>query len=213
VSPDARPRKRLHPLLKIVIALAALAVLGFLFMRSVTDVRSEPYDMAAVHLQNWTLAADDEQVIEDAALALRPPQELTLNLSRQLFSRQMESLGTPNAPGIVLAMRRELAPGTTSDTLLALARDAQLDRARMTPRCVGYRRVSAPGVTRQLYFVWFSSPEYETFRQRLAEHAVAGYRPAALSPVLLTSAEPDFSGWQPVVVDESTDCVAPVTVR
>jgi hypothetical protein len=213
VSPDAQPRKRPHPLLKILIALSVLAVVGLLFVRSVADVRSEPYDMATAHLRDWTLSADNEQVIEDAALALRPPQELTLNLSRQLFSRQMESLGTPNVPGVVLAMRSELIPGTTSDTLLALAREAGLDRARMTPRCIGYRRVSAPGVTRQLYFVWFSSPEYDAFRRRLAAHAVAGYRPEALSPVLLTAAEPDFSGWQPVAVDESADCVAPVTVR
>jgi hypothetical protein len=213
VSPDIQPRKRLHPLLKAAIALVALAVLGFLFMRSVTSVRSEPYDIAAAHLSGWTLVADTEQDGEAAALVLRSPPELGPSLFRQLFSRQMESLGTPTEPAIVLAFRRELPPEVTGSDLLTLAREAQLDRARLTPRCVGYRRVSAPGVTRQLYFVWFSSPEYDAFRHRLAARAGASYRPDALSAVMLTAAEPGFDGWQPVVVNESQDCVAPVNVR
>lgn len=213
MSPEPRPRKRLHPLIKVGIALVALAVLGFLFMRSVADVRSEPYEMAAAHLTNWTLVADTTQDGEAAALALRAPAELDPALFRQLFSRQMESLGTPFEPGIALVFRHELAPGVTSDQLMTLAREAQLDRARLTPRCVAYRRVSAPGVTRQLYFVWFASPEYDAFRRSLTPHAVNGYRPEALSPVMLTAAEPDFRAWQPVEVNESADCVAPVNVR
>jgi hypothetical protein len=213
VNPEIQPRKRLHPLLKIVIAFAVLAVLGFLFMRSVTSVRSEPYDISAAHLSGWTLAAGTEQLGEDAALMLLSPPEMGPNLFRQLFSRQMESMGTPTAPGIVLALRRELAPGVTSTDLLALARDVALDRARLTPRCVGYRRVSAPGLTRQLYFVWFSSPEYDAFRQRLAAHGGPGYKADALSAVMLAAAEPGFEGWQPIVVNEMEDCVAPVNVR
>jgi hypothetical protein len=30
--------------------------------------------------------------------------------------------------------------------------------------------------------------------------------------VVLTAAEPSFDGWQPVVVDEAQDCVAPINV-
>lgn len=203
----------MHPLLKVVIALAALSVFGFLFLRSVTDVRSQPYDMAGAYLANWTLVADTTQDGEDVALALRAPAELAPSLFRQLFSRQMESLGTPSEPGMVLALRRELAPGVSSTQLMTLAQDARLDRARLIPKCVGYRRVSAPGVTRQLYFVWFSSPEYDAFRRNLAPHAVNGYNPTALSPVMLTAAEPGFEGWHPIDVDEAADCVAPVNVR
>jgi hypothetical protein len=151
--------------------------------------------------------------VEDAALSLRPPAELTMNLFRQLFRRQMESLSTPTAAGIVLALRRELAPGTTAAQLLTLARDTGLDRARLSPRCVGYRRASAVGVTRQLYFVWFSIPEYDAFRRQLARHATGTYRAEALSPVMLTAAEPGFDGWQPLVVDQARDCVSPITVR
>ena len=51
------------------------------------------------------------------------------------------------------------------------------------------------------------------FRRLVVPRAGASYRPDALSPVMLAAAEPDFSGWHPVVVDEARDCVAPVAVR
>ncbi len=203
----------MHPAVKAVIVVIVLAAVGYLFVRSVRDVRAEPYEIQAAHLTGWTPAVDAAQDAEGAAIALRPPAELTLNLFRQLFRRQMESLSTPTAPGLVLALTSELAPAATAGQLLALAREAGLDRARLTPRCIGYRRVSATGVTRQLYFVWFTLPEYTAFRERLTPLARDGYRPDALSPVMLTAAEPGFAGWQPVVVDEARDCVAPVAVR
>ena len=211
MNPDT-PRKRVHPALKVLIALAIIAAVGYLFVRSATSTRGEPYELQSAHLTNWTLAVDTAQDAEGAAIALRPPAELPLNLFRQLFRRQMESLATPTAPGIVLARRSELQPGVTPEQLLSLARDAGLERARLTPRCVGYRRVSATGVTRQLYFVSFSIPEYDAFRRRLASLAATPFDPAGLSPVMLTAAEPGFDGWQPVIVDEAADCVAPVTV-
>jgi hypothetical protein len=210
VSPE--PRKRLHPAIKLLAAAVILAVLGFLFVRSVTNTRAEPYAIQSSHLSGWTLAADNAQAAEDAAIALRPPAELPMNLFRQLFSRQMESLSTPFAPGIVLARKSELSPTATSDQLLAMARAAGVDGAKLTPRCVGYRRESARGVTRQLYFVWFSFPEYEAFRQQAASFGNTAYTPAGLSPVMLTAAEPGFEGWQPLVVDEARDCVAPIAV-
>jgi hypothetical protein len=212
VNPEPA-RRRLHPLFKVLLALLMAAGVGYLFMRSVTSTRAEPYDIQRTHLSGWTLAADSAQDAEGAAISLRPPAELPMNLFRQLFRRQMESLSTPLAPGIVLARRIELPPGVTSEQLLALARDAGLEQARPTPRCVGYRRVSATGVTRQLYFVWFSFPEFDAFRQRLAAIAATAYQPLSLSAVMLTAAEPGFEGWQPVAVDEKSDCVAPVVVR
>jgi hypothetical protein len=206
------PRQRLHPALKVLIAVAILAVVGYLFVRSATNTRGEPYEMQSAHLANWTLAADAAQDAEDAAIALRPPAELPLNLFRQLFRRQMESLSTPTAPGIVLARRTELPSSMAPPQLLSLAREAGLERATLTPRCVGYRRLSARGVTRQLYFVWFAFPEFDAFRRRLAAIAGPQFDPAALSAVMLTAAEPGFEGWQPVVVDEAADCVAPINV-
>lgn len=200
-------------MIKIAVVLAAFAGLGYLFVRSATSTRGEPYEMDSAHLVNWTLAADGAADPEGAAIALRPPAELPLNFFRQLFRRQMESLATPLAPGIVLAHDMELRPGVTAEQLLALARASGIEGATLTPRCVGYRRVSSTGATRQLYFVWFSLPAFDTFRQQLAELASPGYQPAGLSPVMLTAAEPGFEGWHPVVVDESADCVAPITVR
>ena len=211
MSPERR--KKLHPIIKVAIALAALAGVGLLFVRSVKDARSEPYEMDAAQLSAWTIAAAAADDSSGAALLLRPPAELPHNLFRQLFSRQMESLATPIEPGIALALRNELAAGATGDQLIALALAAGLDRAALTPRCVGYRRVSSRGATRQLYFVWFPSPQYDAFRERLATLATPSYQANALSPVMLTAAEPDFAGWHPVVVDEAADCVAPVTVR
>jgi len=189
-----------------------LAGVGYLFVRSATSTRGEPYEIQAAHMTGWSLAADSAQDAEDAAISLRPPAELPLNLFRQLFRRQMESLSTPTAPGIVLARRNEVRSGVGVDQLLALAREAGLERATLTPKCVGYRRVSGTGLTRQLYFLWFESPEFDAFRRRLAPLGAAGFQPTALSAVMLTAAEPSFDGWQPVVVDEAQDCVAPINV-
>ena len=202
----------MHPAIKVLVAVLAIAGVGYLFVRSATNTRAEAYEIQSAHLSGWTLAADAAQDAEGAALSLRPPAELPLNLFRQLFRRQMESLSTPTAPGIVLARRVELQSGVSSDQLLSMARDARLDRATLTPKCVGYRRVSATGVTRQLYFVWFESAEYDAFRRRLAPLASPGYNAAGLSAVMLTAAEPSFDGWHPVAVDEARDCVAPINV-
>lgn len=189
-----------------------IAGVGYLFVRSATSTRAEPYEIQAAHLTGWSLAADSAQDAEDAAISLRPPAELPLNLFRQLFRRQMESLSTPTAPGIVLARRNEVRAGVGVDQLLALARESGLERATLTPKCVGYRRVSGTGLTRQLYFLWFESPEFDAFRRRLAPLGAAGFQPTALSAVMLTAAEPSFDGWQPVVVDEAQDCVAPINI-
>lgn len=212
MNPEAPARKRMHPAVKAAIILVLLAGVGVLFVRSVTNVRAEPYEIQRAHLTGWTLSTGMTQDGDGAAIALRPPTELPLSLSRQLFRRQMESLSTPMAPGIALALATELAPATTAEQVLALARESGLDRATLTPRCVGYRRISGTGVTRQLYFVWFSLPEYDAFRERLKPLARQGYTPASLSPVMLAAAEPNVAGWHPVVVDEARDCVAPVTV-
>jgi hypothetical protein len=91
------PRQRLHPALKALVAVVILAVVGYLFVRSATSTRGEPYEIQAAHLTGWSLAADSAQDAEDAAISLRPPAELPLNLFRQLFRRQMESLSTPES--------------------------------------------------------------------------------------------------------------------
>jgi hypothetical protein len=211
VSPETRTRT--HPAIKALVAIAALAALGYLIVRSAQDTRAEPYEIAAAHLASWTLGLDAADDPAGSAISLRPPPELPLNLFRQLFRRQMESLSTPLAPGISLALSGEVGPGVSGAELMAMAAEAGLATAKPSPRCVGYRRIAAAGVTRQLYFVWFVLPEFDRFRQLLAPRASAVYRVDGLSPVMLMAAEPGFLGWQPVVADEAQDCQAPVSVR
>lgn len=203
----------MHIAVKVLVAIAAIGVAGYMFVRSAYNTRAEPFEMAAVHLDGWTLALDAPNDAAGSAISLRPPAGLAPNLFQQLFRRQMESLSTPADPGISLALRSEIGSGVTGATLMALAKDAGLAGARPSPRCVGYRRVSGTGATRQLYFVWFDLPEHARFRQLFAPRAASPYRPEALSPVMLMAAEPGFFGWHPVVVDEAADCVAPVNVR
>jgi len=204
---------KVHPLIKVAIALLVLAGAGWLFVRSAQDARSEPYQISPQHLQGWTLGIDTAADSQGSVVSLRPPPELPMNLFRQLFSRQMESMGTPSMPGIPLVLRQEMPATVTADQVLALARSAGLDRATITPTCVGYRRVSAMGATRQLYYVLFAVSGFEAFRAALAQQADAGFKPETLSPVLMMAAQPDFTGWMPIGADAGRDCIAPVTVE
>ncbi len=136
-----------------------------------------------------------------------------MNLFRQLFSRQMESLGTPSQPGIPLVLRREIPADVTAEEVMGLARDAGVERATLAPKCVGYRRVSDPGITRQLYFMWFDVPGFDRFRQALAPRAGPGFDASGLSPVLMMAAQPNFDGWLPIAVSQDRGCIATVTLE
>ncbi|MSO35674.1 MAG: hypothetical protein EXQ50_00210 [Acidobacteria bacterium] len=205
--------RKTHPLIKIAIALLVLAGGGWLFVRSAQDSRAEPYQMSSRHLQGWTLGIDTAADSQGSVVSLRPPAELPMNLFRQLFSRQMESMGTPSMPGIPLVLRHELPSALTAEQVLGLAQSAGLDRSVITPTCVGYRRVSAMGATRQLYYVLFAVSGFEGFRAALAGPAGPGFKADTLSPVLMMAAQPDFTGWMPIGADAQRDCVAPVTVE
>jgi hypothetical protein len=206
-------KRGVHPLIKAVIALVVLAGAGWLFVRSAQDARSEPYLLSARHLTGWTLGIDTAADSQGSVVSLRPPPELPMNMFRQLFSRQMESMGTPSMPGIPLVLRQELPATVTPEQVLALAQSSGLDRAVITPTCVGYRRVSAMGATKQLYYLLFKVQGFEAFRATLAQQAGPGMKPDALSPVLMMAAQPDFSGWMPIGADAGLDCIAPVEVE
>jgi hypothetical protein len=205
--------KKMHPLVKVAIALVVIAGGGWLFIRSAQDARAEPYLLSARHLQGWTLGIDTAADSQGSVASLRPPPELPMNLFRQLFSRQMESMGTPSMPGIPLALRQELPPGITPAQVLAMAQAAGLERATIAPACVGYRRVSAMGATKQLYYLLFTVSGFDEFRASLAQQAGGSFRADALSPVLMMAAQPDFTGWMPIGADARRDCIAPVTVE
>ena len=128
---------------------------------------------------------------------------------RQVFSRTMESLNAPAAPAVPVVLRGEfdrvVRDQFTQEALLAAARGAGLETAGITPRCLVHRRVSEPGGTRQVFFVFFDAPSVSQFRQQL------GLDPAALAPVLfIAGAGADFNSWLPQRVNAEADCLAPV---
>ena len=213
-KPSIAPaKKKWHPAIKIAIGLVFLAVVVVLFFRSVNDARAEPYTVRAAQLAGWTVepnAATDET---GALVSLRPPKEMSMDLFRQLFSRHMESLSTPTAPGIALVLRSEIHSGVSADDLLSLARSTGLGQVAATPKCVATRRISEPGITRQVYFLWFDVPGFDQFRQAVASVAGPGFAAKGLSTVLLIGAQPDFKGWMPIVVDQERDCTAPVSLE
>ena len=55
-------------LVRLAIALAAIALLGYLFMKSLESTRSEPYTIARAHLGKWTLVLEDARGTERAAV-------------------------------------------------------------------------------------------------------------------------------------------------
>jgi hypothetical protein len=210
--------RRSSLLTRLAIVALLLAGLGYLFVRSLDDARSEPFAVRAGQLERWTLAADPQATGDRPLVLLSPPPEMPMRLFRQVFSRAGESLSTPNMPGIALVLADELRGAQVpADELLALAREAGLERARLTPRCMGYRRESQPGSTRQLYFVWFELPEFEAFRQalvdRLRANGHSGFEARALDPVMPLAAAPDFSRWMPIVVSAEQDCMAAVNTE
>ena len=180
-------------------------------MQSLDDTRTAAYTVRRQHLRSWTLTLEAASNANDPLLALRPPPELTSGLFRQVFARAMESLNTPAAPAIPLITRSEfdrvVGDQLTRDALIAAARTAGLEASSITPRCIVHRRVSGPGVTRQVYFVFFDAPAIPQFRGQL------GLDPSAMSPILfVAAADPDFNSWLPQQVNAESDCLAPIEI-
>ena len=211
-------------LIKAAVAVAALGVLGVLFVRSARSVRSEPFEAARARMTGWTLAIEPPDTGSGVLLSLQPQRELAGALFNEVFARSGESLSGPVPPGIPLVLRSEIdertaAPAVTPQALLSLAREAGLETATFVPRCMAHRRISAPGMVRQLYFVQFDLPAFDTFRrqvaQRLREAGVtSAFDPAAQSPTLIVAAtDAAFSRWLPLRANVETECFAPVSVR
>jgi hypothetical protein len=206
------------PLVKILIALAMVAALAFLFVRSAQNARESPYSINAAHLRNWTLAIEDAQLPAAPLLVLRVGPELGPALFRQVFARGMESLSAPAIGTVPLLLRSEFDSAfggrVTSAALLAIARGAGLESATFTPRCLAHRRVSDPGVTRQLYFLLFDAPAFDRFRQQIAalpEAAEGTFNATALSPIMFVGVTEDsLNRWLPLRADPDADCVAPI---
>jgi hypothetical protein len=207
-KPDQR-RSGKSLLIKVAVVLCIGTLFGFLFMRSLRDTTTAPYTAERRHLQSWTLVLEPASRPTDPLLALRPTPELANGLFRQVFSRTMESLSAPAAPAVPVVLLGEfdrvVRDQFTQEALLAAARGAKLEAADLSPRCLVHRRVSVPGETRQVFFVFFDAPSVSQFRQQI------GLDPAALSPVLfIAGSGTDFDGWLPQRVNAEADCLAPV---
>ena len=208
-------------LVKAAVGLVALGGLGVLFVRSAQSTRAEPYDVPRDRLQHWTLAVEPASSPSGVLLALRPERELASALFNAVFARTGESMSGPVPAQMPLVLKSEVdaraAAAATPDALLALARESGLESATLQPACMAHRRISAPGITRQMYFVLFDVPAFTGFRQTLSvrlRDAGATLDPAALSPTLIVAAsDAMFSQWQPLRADADTDCFAPILVR
>ena len=209
-------------LLKVVVGLAVLGGLGWSFVRSAQNVRSEPYEIARARLSGWTLAIDPSPNSSGVLLGLQPDKETAATLFSQVFSRSGESLSGPVPAAIPLVLQSEfdrVKAGTlTPDALLASARAAGLGSSALEPRCMAHRRVSEPGVTRQVYFVRFDWPAFAAFRRQAAQEMRAagggGLDPSALTPVLIVAgSDAAFGRWLPLSTENADDCLAPMATQ
>ena len=209
-------------LIKVVVALVVLGGLGWLFVRSAQNVRSEPYEIARGRLAGWTLAIDPSPNPSGVLLGLQPDRETAATLFSQVFSRTGESLSGPVPAAMPLVLQREFdrakAGTLTPDALLASARAAGLASGAFEPRCMAHRRISEPGITRQVYFVRFDWPAFAAFRRQAAQQMRAagggGLEPAALTPVLIVAgSDAAFGRWLPLSAENADDCLAPMAVK
>jgi hypothetical protein len=200
----------------MAIALAAIALLGYLFMKSLETTRSEPYTIARAHLGKWTLVLEDARGPNAPLLSAGTNPELAARLFRQLFQRAAESMSAPATSSIPIVLRGEfdrgLAGRMTPAELLAAARAAGLESASHELRCLVHRRISEPGMTRQIYFAMVESPSITGFRAQLARTAGASFEASALTPIMLVGASDEaFHRWLPIRA-EPADCVAPIQI-
>jgi hypothetical protein len=208
-------------LVKALSAILIAAGVAYLFVRSLQSTRSEPYDVRADQLRGWAIAIEPPGAGSGAALVLRPPPGLPPALFKQVFERAMESLNAPGTPGMPLVLRQEFeqafAGRVTAEQLAGAARAAGLESAALEPVCLAHRRISEPGVSRQLYYAVLTSAAFVAFRQDAAALLDAagsgrhGFDPGALTPLLFVGAsDPAFARWLPLRTDPARDCVAPI---
>ena len=211
-------------LIKIAAALVALGVFGVLFIRSARSVGAEPYTMSRAGLSGWTAGVDPAAATSGVLLALWPPQTLAPPLFSQLFTRSGVSLSGPNPVGMPLVLKAEFDRGLsgtiTPDALVELARASGLESRQARPLCMASRRVSEPGVTREVFFLRLQHPAFGEFRRQLATRASAegaggsSFNPKSVSPVVIVAAtDGNFSSWLPLSGDDTQDCLAPIEVK
>jgi hypothetical protein len=209
-------------LVKAIVFVAGLGVLGYFVVRSMDEVRAQPYEIARARLSGWTLAVDPAPETSGVLLGLQPDKTTAATLFNQVFSRTGESLSGPVPASIPLILQREFtraAAGTyTLEALLASARASGLESSAFEPRCMAHRRISEPGITRQVYFIRFDWPAFGAFRRQAAEQmraaGGAGIDPAALTPLMIVAGtDAAFGRWLPLSAESADDCLAPIAIK
>ena len=207
---------------KAVIALVALAVLGWLFWRTVQSSLAEPYVIDAVMVSEWTLALRGPMQPGAGLLVLQPSDQLRAELFQQIFNRTMESMTSPTVAAMPLVLQSEyrdaLGSVLTPPDVLETAEESGLAAATPVPVCIGVVRREGAGTTRQLYYALFEASAVGRFREALARRYAAaggsgGFQPDGFPLVVpLAASDADFASWWPLDVSPESDCLAPLAV-
>ena len=203
--------------IKVGFALVVVIALAWLIVRTIRN--RGPYSADAITLSGWTLVVEPGA---PALVALQPPPQLTSGLFQQLSQRTRLSLMAAPRPLVPLVLQAEYAESLQGvwslDDIVRLARETDLETSRFEPVCVGQHTESTSGQTHQLFFVEFSSPAFDEFRQQLTplfpEHGGWGvFDPGALRPVLTIAATDREFGLRPLAVDQRTACQASLRIN
>lgn len=205
---------------KAGIALVALAVLGWLFWRTVQSSLAEPYVVDAGMVAEWTLALRGPMQPGAGLLVLQPSDQLRAELFQQIFNRTMESMTSPTVAAMPLVLHAEYRDALGSvlapPDVLQVAEEAGVSAAAPSPVCIGVVRREGSGTTRQLYYAIFDAPGIGRFRQALARRYAEAGGTAAFEPdgfplvVPIAASDADFASWWPLDVSAETDCLAPL---
>lgn len=208
---------------KAGIALVALAVLGWLFWRTVQSSLAEPYVIDARFVSEWTLALSGPMQPGAGLLVLQPSDQLRADLFQQIFNRTMESMTSPSVSAMPLVLHSEYRDGLgsvlTPPDVLETAEESGLSAVAPAPVCIGVVRREGSGTTRQLYYALFEAPAVGRFREALSRrHAEAGgtgtFAPSGFPLVVpLAASDAEFASWWPLDVSADTDCLAPLVTR
>ncbi|MCE2539938.1 MAG: hypothetical protein J4G16_06005 [Acidobacteria bacterium] len=205
---------------KAGIALVALAVLGWLFWRTVQSSLAEPYVVDAGMVAEWTLALRGPMQRGAGLLVLQPSDQLRAELFQQIFNRTMESMTSPTVAAMPLVLHAEYRDALGSvlapPDVLQVAEESGVSAAAPAPVCIGVVRREGSGTTRQLYYAIFDAPEVGRFRQALARRYAEAGGTAAFEPdgfplvVPIAASDAEFASWWPLDVSAETDCLAPL---
>ena len=208
---------------KAVIAIVALAVLGWLFWRTVQSSLAEPYVIDAGLVAEWDLALRGRMEPDAGLLVLEPSDQLRAELFQQIFARTMESMMSPATAAIPLVLeaeyRESLGSALSPQDLVEVAEESGLSAITPAPVCIGVVRGEGAASRRQLYYAIFEAPQVGRFREALARRYAEAGGTAAFEPdgfplvMPLAGSDGDFASWWPFDVSPANDCQASLVAQ